>query len=860
MRRSEAFQRFEDLNAAGLVPNLTSGGHRALNGTRRRVLLHHVRHVLDFALHEIATSQGAVVATEADPDLVAILPVLADFAWRYALPKGKDHASKVTADVRLFVATIKGVQRARIPVAEAVLPAWQPMYDALVAYYVLREGEPRKFLKPLRELHRVLLKRGIVDPRQVPSWEQVKAYAEEDGFHDHRFQALVSAYRLARELLPKKVAQEYPELWLAARAHERGVRTIPNLVERLRQLRRRAGGTPAVLTEDEPSESVDASTELVGEPADAVDDENAPRHPGRMSTIRLLELLAPQIAKEVKAALREGRKLLRGPDWEAKVVGTASRWVAALYAITDEVEGIDPTRMSFLTLFSVMLPWEPDDDDEDEKEMLAGVFGAHTAGGQTEQAEPTEISLAARILDRTARASYLNSPLTLTAEDAEDDAVPYYTRSLRTELEVVWRLVERHLRKHAVKTHPAVWAKAQIEHERIVARIKEHNLQRYVAGQKAKGKLLEQITWPQAVFMGLPLLWREARAARVRYQEAVDRLEAGRTAAERSADTQSPKHLDLLATQGARVRRARSEYNEPLRLYLLFALMLDDGMRTQNYANAIVNVHLKPQLRRDGRGRPTGFLGASMVFNADDPYGARLKVRRRKPDEEAPSRPNVLTRSIVDMELLYDYVTDTRLDVLIDLGLLGSRDEYDVEHDRWGLFVSATSADATYGRYSRSMTSATFGRTLHRIATEVLGRESIPAWDDPALKREWRGLFAGHVSRLLLETYVGGVLGNFKRSCALTFHSEQVARKHYVAFTNLMEARMVLSGWDNPNYFDRLYHLVRGEAPGRDGRQLMIDWATFDYRDPEKAIRAALERERKANAGRADPVRRSTAA
>jgi hypothetical protein len=115
-----------------------------------------------------------------------------------------------------------------------------------------------------------------------------------------------------------------------------------------------------------------------------------------------------------------------------------------------------------------------------------------------------------------------------------------------------------------------------------------------------------------------------------------------------------------------------------------------------------------------------------------------------------------------------------------------------------------------------SSVSQAFGRALHWIVTEVLGR-NLPAWGSEQLSKEYRALFSAHVTRLLIATYWGGIRNNWTRACMLTDDTEGTLRKSYSRVGAMMIERMCRPGWSNPHHFDEeMDRIFRGEV---------IDWS-----------------------------------
>lgn len=383
-------------------------------------------------------------------------------------------------------------------------------------------------------------------------------------------------------------------------------------------------------------------------------------------------------------------------------------------------------------------------------------------------------------------------PLKIVGDDGEDFV---YTQSLQH----VFRIMGAEYKEILQDSAPDLWRQIDGEYRRLQRKIEKHNDKRRVTGQKDKELFLETITLPQLVCIGLPALARRVRRLRDRYYATVAKHEAGEIGDRTLHD-------------------AKTKFFTWLRRYVITAVMADDGLRTKNYAGAVHgrNVFVTPKVeeREDGCVVWTGVDSVRTIFRGFDDHRVSLKKDRDENDGQRKRR-RFLRPGIVDHELFFDYWVQVRPYDLVRAGVLDSEDEFDPDDDGYALFVSYKAANPE-GCYYPARLSKNFGKTLLWICDEVLGRD-VPEWGDDERTTKWRALFGGHISRLLIATYWGGLREEWSHAEFLTNDKKSTLLDAYdKAAEGAMQHKFRLDGWEHPRYFDDLMDRIReGET---------VDW------------------------------------
>lgn len=494
-----------------------------------------------------------------------------------------------------------------------------------------------------------------------------------------------------------------------------------------------------------------------------------PEAPYELTGPEILRMIAPKVAQTAA-------------DYVESVSGDSSSvekkaWGAASRAAAEAIRlGHDPSDLHVPQLFQPVL----------ERSLEIPSYQQDLVDDGARVTET--VSLLGIMLDDWAERSWANSALTV--ESGEDDF--WYTHTVRQDVEHLYRMVMSEYTK-TLDDSELQTIKEEYEQE-LTRRMEEHNDNHVVAGQKDKERFLRTMTWPQLVCIGLPALRERVFELRDHYFAQVERQDGE------------------LGAGG--VHRARTRYFSALEKYLATALVADDGLRMQNYSGAQVGKHVEvvPEVEETDEGeiRWAGLERVATHFFGQDPEHVRLK---KDTDENGRNRDRHrdVNRDIVDFTLLKDYLLDARPYRLSQAGLIGDEEDFDprTDDDRYALFVSPRSSrpDGRYGK--KSSLSHKIGKALLWIAGDVLGRD-VPDWTDEARTGEWRELWAGHIVRLLITTYWGGLRGEWAYAERLTDDTRRTLERAYDrAASGAMQAKMRREGWENPHHFDEICDRLR---------------------------------------------------
>ncbi|HEY0970901.1 MAG TPA: hypothetical protein VGE02_08025 [Gemmatimonadales bacterium] len=788
---TEAVELFDRKNIAGLVPDGRTGALGMKSKNRRNQIVSNTRNAL-----RVASGMDDVD----DLVLTPFLEVLPACAKRHGNDRDGASGDAAASDVRCFLRTVEGreYKTKRRVVRETFLPEWKPLGEALLG----PEGTPpaapdgvppdrwRRYAGWLTSFQEVLLIKEHRSPTSVPDHETAMQWCREAGYSEKEAGNLFVAYRKARELTG---ALHLPPLTVPPRVDPRGIRSIPDLAERM---------TAGAARLADAGRSAPATW--------------APgRHPADMPVLDILDLVAPEFAWATQTYVRWARgEGMKSEAWIAEIEDTASVLVAELARM-----GEDVTSLDYMDLYT-------------ERRQVPRSGMAETSGSKRAPARGAmdDVILLRKLVDTAAPASFARSPLTLPEEQAKA-AVPYYTPAIFNNVVAVWCVMQQAygvgLGYATAEDHADAWRDIEREHDRLVQHMKKHNDGRHVGGQKNKD--LVKVTWGQAVCVGLLEKWRTARERRLAWHLAFER-NGGATAPEAAAKRPA-------------VEAARRAYCRALREYIQAAVLLDDGMRIRNYANARIDVNVHVVGDQD----PTTGLWrrvdtVTMTFRGYDRVAGTKKKRLASTGAEG-KRTRQLTRGVVDHELFADYLNECRIDDLVRARLITSRDAYATARDRWALFVSTSVGEKKrkYGGYTEAALSKRFGRFLHRLCRDLLdlrdeeGR-TIPTWSElraatpegRELRLKWRGLWNAHVLRQLIATFIGGLMQNWIEAVARTHDTIATLQNIYLNHEALVNDLNKNVGIQRADWFVPVCRrLVAGEQ---------IDWATFDPQRPDGAM------------------------
>jgi hypothetical protein len=440
-----------------------------------------------------------------------------------------------------------------------------------------------------------------------------------------------------------------------------------------------------------------------------------------------------------------------------------------------------------------------------------------------------QIRLFAALAYETANESAKNSPLVLINDDGESDGPPFWTFSVIEDTRLIGELgLYAGRTTKLFRQRPALAQDAEAAVKEFLRSMRTANSKKSLDNRKGKERLLNLVTFPMVLCLGIPALRRRALTLRDEWYAAMLR------------HRDRHDHPQILRTEEA--------YDRALTGLMIFSVITADGLRLANYTGARLGhlgrermvedkapdgtvirsyCHIHPVLNAS----KNGLVGIETNFYGDDNPSVKLKIDKVPGSDEWRQHPHWLRPGIVDMELMWDYLTRTRAKRLAQQGLIASAEEYDIERDinewHFALFISDTPSSSAYesatGAYTHQAVSDIYGRMLHWICTEVLGRE-LPEYGQQ-LKRLYRAVFSAHSSRLLAGTHLYGVLQRETEAATLLNDTRRMVERRY----SVAEASMIHKrGWEHPRFFDDLFKRIWDENES-------VDW---DLEDALKNIPA----------------------
>ena len=788
-----AVRCFVTASERGQVPNRKTGKMGTLKASRRAPILSNVRKALEHALQALhggrAVSYETIESTDLTP-LLTTLPMHGRLAAQAEEMNAKA-VSKIESNVRLFVSVVLGrdVVKDRQPVErQRVLAAYQPLYDAVSAFV---EADGCKHLNKRRPLRRGFVKwvelataNGAATPAEVPDdYATIMGWGERLGWRKKDVAYALNAWRRAVELADAP----YAMAWDLVVHNGVGIKSLMDFPARARAV--------GVLA--------DLASATAGD---------------------LLPAFAPKLATALDWVIAQGLGDGLSRSWAADMRDAASWVVAGLIRL-----GEDPSTLTWYDLWTVRRTVEVTaDEDQDDQLAQYGISGGATTA---------EHSLMHRVLDTTARRSYELSHLWLLNADHAQDDVPVYTDSLLGNLEMAWVVTDRFFGPRMHQQRPELWAQARVEYDTMQQHTARYNKARILMGRKAKDKLV--ITWPQLICMGLP--WLAKQCYELRSKVATCLANRG--------------HLESRDSQ-----EVLNQYCAALTEYAIVALVTDDTLRVKNYAGAMAAEHVKiePRLAPDGTWRGVEKIRTSFTCLDDD--SVALKSKKVSDSEHNKRLDRRVTPGIVDHTLWFEYWTVARPRALVAAGLLPNVEAFDPAADHYAVFITprpsaeqrdeyrraltewhthrAAGEEASLpswrGNLSEDMLSNAYGEALHRICVELLQRD-IPAWGSDDLTKDYRGLFAAHIARLMAATYLGGVRNDWQEATYRTNDEEATLRKHYVHLSAWAKQHKHLEGPEGLHWFDKVMDRLMQLRSGDDVRWPQF-WELFDPERPDLAL------------------------
>lgn len=782
MKFKEAVSVFDGRIRDGQVPDRRRPGrmHR-ISRERRDVIISHVRNAVARAADVDRDDLRAIDEVELDP----IMATLPSKAYQDARTNGRSSPRNERTNVALFGATVEGREydtstrhgyANRRPVTRsAFLPAWQPLYDVLLADTLNLDGTPnqrRSYPAQLLAMQNLLLDQlDVHSPYDIA--DDYRAFvmtAEAAGVAYKKRHAMLAALRRARDLLNDETI---PPLYMGAHATQRGLGSLPDLAKRLAA-------------------------------------HGCDRDPRRMRQEELVEVLVPTMHAALERRLAEGKRRNRRPGWFDDQIGMTSRIAASLLRL-----GYDVRRLTYVDLWTTLVQVEATGTNGVDP-VLAAVMG-------DDYVHVEERSLMRALADEMTLRSYVNSPLEVVSAGStiSDGHVPLYTQRVIQDVKNCFTLVNDvfgpALRKHKRET----WVAIQSEYKSLIEHMDSFNEDVHTINHKRKSDV--SILWPQAVCLFLPWLMTRVEEARRRLTEF-----AGRGGKEGSRTHR--KHLlafdealkeyvlaALMLDDGLRIKNyagavagrhlIATPERDPDKRWVRLAAVETRFCGINDHPSVTLKV-AKDELgaERVRRRRVTpGIVRHDYLFEYWTGTRARDLVRRGYLKSVEAFDP--------DADDFAFFVSPRR----------GGRKSVKKPREAYA---------AMHGCFTEDYLSNVFGRRFHYFIREVLG-QPVPAWGDPERTTKWRGMFTAHVIRLLLGTYFGGILGDWATACYITDDTERTLRRNYNRVGDRINALRHVVGVQNPNHFDDVIRRALTMQPHDDWSRF---WSGFNPQDPAGSL------------------------
>lgn len=780
----DAFADFTRRNLAGQIIDGRTGEKKSLSDGRVDVIYSHVR-----AAVAKAVGMHPKNKTLLDVNILPLVAVLPEMAHLDARDEKRKDPANESASVRTFLRTVtKDTIRARTykrrVCPESFLPDWIPLANVLWNTKS-PSGESNRDVGRLETLQNVCLLHGVRRPEDMPDYATTSKWVREWLNAHPRIQKSSAANGPTRDERDERrrfdhiasyrkarkllnCPQSLPDLERPRRSCERGIRALPNLDKFVR-----------IGAERLRAQGVEVRT---------------PLPTSRDDTLDLLDIVAPQIAGATRQYLNwTTTNAVRSDDWRRQVKHAASNITAELIRMNE-----DPFEIDYPDLFL-------------QTRQIASPLPANSQGLKrtTQFTDVETLPLVRLVVDAAAQRSFLHSPLTLPKGQA-NAVVPLYTAAVFNDCAALWAVTHQVYGViHQMESRDREnWKYVETVHTRLADFMKEYNDSREMEGHKDKS--LVSANWGQCVCIGVARLWRRAQECRTSWKAKKESY-----------------GVDAPATE-----RARREYCQSLCCYVLWAVLLDDGMRIANYAGARISRHCRlSTISSNGTRR---VVAVETMFRGYDQEAGTKK--RRRAGGRQNMRRRTLNPGVVDMDLFTDYVYMARVDNLVSAGLLPHRGAYNPDTDEFALFVSPNSTRA-HGGYSKARLSRKWGCLLHWLTCDVLGHRDdkgnrLASWREmrttPELRRKWRAIWGAHILRQIVATFMKGVLKDEQAACRMTNDTPATLDAFYNQFDDtLAELLKGPKGINHPEHFaDVCRRLIRGE---------ILDWGSFDPQRPDTA-------------------------
>lgn len=383
-----------------------------------------------------------------------------------------------------------------------------------------------------------------------------------------------------------------------------------------------------------------------------------------------------------------------------------------------------------------------------------------------------------------------------------------YTVSSVTILQRMWTLTGGVYRRAIQAADPASWKALK---EQFTAALNHAiDCEATPVAIRDKGKLLDLVSLPHFVCLGLPLLELERQRIRAEWLWLAHRAH---TAGHAVADVPG-------------VRQAHAAYADAAELRLLPGIYIADGLRLGNYRNGVLGVNYIFTLKRDASGRAIGFDSISTRWSGADRERARTKRTLEPKQSGRTRRLRVSQRNMpawheghVPYAALWQYLEEVTLPRAIAAGVIsvGATVEDMIEAKCVPLLLSRRCRPGHLIRQSAtSIGVECVGRALWWTAKHVLGRD-VPEWDELDRGAEHFRIFVGHDTRLLLSCFWGKVRADWEYAAFITNDKKDTLVDFYSAdaYARWAEAAGDVSHWDHPHAFDVVMDRVRHDRSFR---------------------------------------------
>jgi hypothetical protein len=689
-----------------------------------------------------------------------------------AYEDGLNDGSNRAARCRRFVRTVDGKVYKRSRSGAALPEPWRELANA--AELVVTNKSATRCLRDIRQLAAALGPLGIRSPVDMPDRLVVTQLLLEAHFSQECVAAWLSSYNRARaQAMILGTADGLPDINRCASPDERGLRSLPDIAERLRN----AGN-------DSP--------------------------PSEIPMEEIIRLLAPRWHAAMAAYGKENSN--RSDKWYPRVALSSSRILAELVRSgVGELVEAHPLRliMERRPTGEVVSGTAPGGDD-----WATGLVDL------TACAEYAEEKVTEPLLMYLARLSARDSATNSKIRIVDEDDGPYWTETVQRDVFVCGRMaLSAGSASRIFKQNPHLLLQAESELTAFQKKMCKDNSERRVEGEKAKAVLLNLATYPMVLFIGLPALRKFALRRGADLESALGRY--GHASHPKVRRAESAYHTALenyvimcfFCTDGLRLANYTFARLGSARHDAMISSTAPCGTAVNSFTH-VSPIMVKGRLA-DVR---TNFFG-------DDHSAVKLKIAKIPGSHHWRERPHALRPGLVDFDLLQEYLTTVRAARLAKRGFIALASHYDLMEDvtnqHFALFISPCPSSNPYcavtGAYNAQCIEARFCKILHWMCTIVLGRD-LPPLNSEEFKKLYPGVFAPHVTRLWAGSYIYGILGRADVAQALLNDALTTIQKSY----SVVEADMVhKTGWEDPHFFDSLF------SRAWDKRE-RIDWDSED--------------------------------